>query len=77
VQTITDGADKLIAGREEPTSGLEPLSCSLRVRGSIAKGTAPRRHLSFHYAFDNITLRGSSSAKEARNLSGENSVDEE
>jgi hypothetical protein len=47
------------------------------VRGSIAKGTAPRRHLSVHYAFDNITLRWPSSAKEARNLSGEKLVDEE
>jgi hypothetical protein len=41
------------------------------------QGTAPRRHLSFHYAFDNITLRGPSSVKEARNLSGEKLVDGE
>src|SRR5215208_8259180 len=61
----------LCQSAREPRSELEPLTCSLRVRGSIAKGTAPRRHLSFHCAFDNITLRGPSSVKEARNLSGE------
>jgi hypothetical protein len=54
---------------QEPASGLKSLTCSLRVRCSIAEGTAPRRRLPPHYAFDNITLRGPSSIKEARNLS--------
>src|SRR5215208_1612713 len=40
VQTITVGADKLIAGCEEPTSGLEPLTCSLRVITQALQGVA-------------------------------------
>jgi hypothetical protein len=36
VKILHTAVTMLIAGYEEPTSVLEPLSCSLRVRGSIA-----------------------------------------
>jgi hypothetical protein len=53
---------------DEPTSGSEPLTCSLRGHCSIAVITILRRcHLL--YTFHNITLRELSLVREARNLS--------
>src|SRR5215217_1223167 len=63
------GIRLIYADMKEPTSGLGPLTCSLRVRCLNAEGTAPHQRLLLPHAFDNITLRASSFVRAARNLS--------
>jgi len=50
---------------DEPTSGLEPLICSLRVRCSMVEGTTPRRRASLFMLSTVSLCGGSSSVREA------------